>query len=309
MPVPASSPVSAPQPRRLGSRARRDRVLALLATATFAAGGFLGATLLAAGTPRPSAGDGRPSRQAVAQVTGHFLGSAFAVAPGVLVTNAHVTAGCQAGKLPVAVTGQGGVWQVATENADLDLALLTGPAEGAPPPLSLSAAARLPRGMEVLVLGYPVDAPGKGPSGGPHATTGSVRGALLTVHRPEGGVSTSFAMTDRAGREIEPSWEDGISYFGEKNADRLRWAFEIAAPTGHGGSGGPVVDGRGGVVGVVFAGEQIRERTSAVSLADLREFLTRAGVVATFAAPAALSVSDWRPVYAAAAPSVVQIGC
>ncbi|MDJ0390367.1 serine protease [Roseomonas sp. E05] len=230
-------------------------------------------------------------------------GSAFLVAPGLLVTNAHVALRCRAQGRPLEVGGQPGVWQVLTEDPSTDLALLSGPGLDEAP-LSLSAAQRLPSGMPVLVLGYPVRDWG---SGALQAMPGQIRRAALTVHDPEAGRAVSFVMTDRSGHEIPARWEDGLRYFGADKADRLRWRLEIDAPSSGGSSGGPVLDAAGNVIGVVYAGA--RGFTSAVPLEDLREFLARAGVAPMFRTAAAAAAPDWRAVQARAARATHRISC
>src|SRR5215471_9583517 len=63
----------------------------------------------------------------------HISGTAFAVAPGMLVTNAHVTLRCKAANLSMNVTGHAGPWRAANEDRNLDLALLAGSARSAIP--------------------------------------------------------------------------------------------------------------------------------------------------------------------------------
>jgi len=207
-------------------------------------------------------------------------GSAFLVAPGLLVTNLHVVLRCRAEGLPLTMGGPGFPLRLLAEDASTDLALLGGGPEGGGL-LPLSAARQLPPGLPVMMLGYPA---GVASGGGPRATPGAIRRAALTVHDPETGRATSFVATDRAGREVPADWEDGLRYFGAAQAERLRWRLEIGAETGGGSSGGPVLDAAGQVVGVVYAGGQ--GFTSAVPLGDLREFLARAGVTPAFGPPA-----------------------
>lgn len=245
---------------------------------------------------------------AAASVTSNVLGeavtgSAFLVAPGLLVTNAHVVLRCRAQGRTMQVAGLPGPWRVQAEESSTDLVLLSGPrTEEAF--LPLSTAERLPRDMPVLALGYPALASRPGQL---EATPGRIRRAALTVHEPEGGRAMSFVMTDRQGQEVEVRWEDGIRYFGSEKADRLRWRLEIDAVTEGGNSGGPVLDGAGNVVGVVYAGG--RGSTAAVPLADLRELLARAGVVPSLRMPAGGAAPNWSAVRAQAAPSVRRLFC
>ncbi|WP_165694288.1 S1 family peptidase, partial [Teichococcus deserti] len=232
------------------------------------------ASLLAAGVAVAGAGFRapvpRPAVEEAPSTGAHRSGSAFLVAPGLLVTNAHVVLPCRAQGLAVHIAGHPGPWRILAEEPAADLALLRGPAAPEDIPLALSAAARLPRGAAVLALGYPAAA-------GLQASQGPLRRATLTVHDPEGGRAVSFRVTDRQGQEVEVSWEDGLRYFGEDQAGRLRWRLEIDAPSAGGSSGGPLLDAAGNVVGVVYAGA--RGSSSAVPLADLRDFLAGAGVV------------------------------
>lgn len=242
-----------------------------------------------------------------AEVAG-FSGSAFAVAPGMLVTNAHVALRCEAEGLAIQVAGRRGPWRIALLDAAADLALLGGPAD-AGEGLPVSPRTHLPRGLPVMAMGYPAR-PGSGaPAGTLYSATGQVLRAALTVHRPEGERAASFIMTDRQGREVEPTWEDGLHYFGADQADRLRWLIEIDAPITGGGSGGPVLDAGGSVVGVVYAGDGRRGATAMVPLADLRGFLGRAGITPSFRAAPAGSPADWRAVEGAAAPGVWRVLC
>jgi hypothetical protein len=229
-------------------------------------------------------------------------GSAFAVSPGVLVTNAHVLLRCQAQGLPVQVAGRPGLWAVAAMDREADLALLRGPAQQEEV-LPLSTALRLPRGAQVVALGYPTD---DGHTGGRlRSARGAVLRAALTVHDPQGGRAVSFVMTDRQGREVEPSWDDGLRYFGAGKAESLRWRLEIDAPAAGGSSGGPVLDAGGRVVGVVYAGG--RGLTAAIPLEDLRSLLARAGVAPVLRA--AGEMWDWPQVEAVAARATYRLSC
>ncbi|HTR16061.1 MAG TPA: serine protease [Acetobacteraceae bacterium] len=270
--------------------------------------GFLGTVLAARFLPPDSAGKAPPQPQQQTPLAGRHSGSAFAIADGMLVTNAHVTLRCRAEQAPISVDGHPGTWRIAYEDPALDLALLSGPKAGIPA-LPLSATPRLPHGARVMLLGYPMSGEGQVAPGTLGATQGTVEGAALTLHKPEGGVSTSFVMTDQNGHTIEPTWADGVAYFGARNAERLRWVVDIAASAGPGESGGPVIDGAGNVVGVIFAGDAAGGHASAVTLDDLRTFLAAAGIVPGFAEPAPAKVEDWDPAFGAAASSVVHVTC
>jgi S1-C subfamily serine protease len=136
---------------------------------------------------------------------------------------------------------------------------------------------------------------------------GRVGQAGLTIHEPLAAIAASFDAVDRTGRPVQPTWADGIAYFGAANADRLRWTLEIAVPVGPGESGGPVLDQAGAVAGVVFAGRPDQEHGLAVPLDDLRDFLARAGYP-VLSAPGSPTL-DWRDVVRGAGPSVVRVAC
>lgn len=286
---------------RLSPPARRRAGLAALALCVAAVLPFARALAPAAAVNAVPGGGALDHMLGQPQAGGHVTGSAFAVAPGLVVTNAHVTMRCRAAGLPLMVDGAGG-WQLRAEEPASELALLSGPADA--PALRLSAAPRLPRGAPVALLGYPQ-------SGGERlrAGTGAVRRAALTVHRPEAGRSVSFVAARPDGAEVETGWADGVAYFGADQAERLRWILEIEAPADHGDSGGPLLDGDGDVVGVVFAGNAASGTVSAVTLDDLRDFLLRAGVTPGFAPPAERISPDWQRALDRAAPSVLRVGC
>lgn len=235
---------------------------------------------------------------------GHVSGSGFLVAPGLLVTNAHLLLRCRALGQPLQVAGPGR-WRLLAEDAGTDLALLAGPAE-AGTGLPLGDAAGLPRGAPVLALGYPAAEPW--PGGRLQPVAGRLRGVALTVHDPATGQAVSFRMTDRQGRMVEPRWEDGLRYFGAAQAERLRWRLEIAAGTEGGSSGGPVLDAAGRVVGVVYAGGE--GVTAAVPLADLRDFLGRAGIrLPPRPGATRAAAPDWTRIGGEAERSLRRLGC
>lgn len=141
-------------------------------------------------------------------------GSGFVVAPGYVVTNAHVVAGeastyvIQDGsQLPAEV-----IWF----NPHLDLAVLKVPGLGATKVLHFDTQVAS-RGTQAVVLGYP--------EGGP-LTYGSA------------GVMASF---DAVGRDI---YNQGLT---------TRLVYEIDAIVRPGNSGGPLVNLDGQVIGVVFS--------------------------------------------------------
>ncbi|CAH2605601.1 conserved protein of unknown function (plasmid) [Rhodovastum atsumiense] len=269
-------------------------VLGALAGSALLAGGLLTGEVAGA-VPQPAVPEAPPVR--------HSAGSGFAVAPGLVVTNAHLVLRCRQADLPLVEVGRRGAWRVVYEDPDLDLALLAPPAGGALPSLRLSAARHLAPGAAVMLLGYP----GGETLASLVGTPGRIAGATLTVHRPETGRVASLQTRDASGREVTPTWADGVAWFGADNAARLRWVVQITAGTGPGGSGGPVMDGAGAVVGVVFAG-QAGGPTYAVPLADLVGFLVRAGFVPDFAPPYE-GTPNWPMVQDAAAGSMVRLAC
>jgi S1-C subfamily serine protease len=285
---------------------RRQRIAELLGLGAIAAA--LLASLAEAGLLPGQAGDAAAQSTAAhftaaqtaaanAAAAPHSAGSGFAVAPGLVVTNAHFTRGCHAAGLPIATPEGSGAWRVVSEEPDTDLALLAAPPALAgplvPPPLPLSAARRLSPGTGVLVLGRA-------------AVAGRIAGETLTVHQPGSGLARSLHLADAAGHAVTPTWADGLAYFGAENAGRLRWVVEITAGTRPGDSGGPVVDGAGAVVGVVFAGLP-EGPTSAVVLTDLMAFLARAGLLPAFAPPPDGGADPGA--VAAAAHGVIRLAC
>jgi S1-C subfamily serine protease len=247
-------------------------------------------------------GTGRPAE---AETPGDLRigGSGFLVAPGLLVTNAHVVLQCRDAGRPLRVSGTPGIWHLVAEENGTDLALLSGPAS-ADTFLSLSAAQHLPPGLPVMLLGYPTRSAAPGHLQG---RAGQLRQAALTVHDPQAGRAVSFTMTNHRGQPVAARWEDGLGYFGASQAGRLRWQLEIDAQTGGGSSGGPVLDAVGNVVGVIYAGSRIG--TAAVPLPDLRQFLARTGVTPHFRLPAGDRVPDWPGILRQAEPALRRLAC
>jgi S1-C subfamily serine protease len=140
-------------------------------------------------------------------------GSGFVVAPGLVVTNAHVIAGIAH---PVVEDGAGShPTTVVSFDPSFDLAVLR--VDGLQdPPLTLDPA-QVARGTEGAVLGYP--------GGGPFTVVPA-------------GVMAGF---EAEGRDI---YGRGLT---------LRNVYEIQAVVRPGNSGGPLVDTDGEVVGVVFS--------------------------------------------------------
>ncbi len=140
-------------------------------------------------------------------------GSGFVVAPGLVVTNAHVIAGISS---PVVIDRQGQhPTTVVLFDPSYDLAVMRVPGL-ADPPLTLEPS-NVPRGTESVVLGYP--------EGGPFTATAA-------------GVMAEF---EAEGRDI---YGQGLT---------VRNVYEIQALVRPGNSGGPLVLPGGKVIGVVFS--------------------------------------------------------
>lgn len=140
-------------------------------------------------------------------------GSAFVVAPDLVVTNAHVVAGVGSPE----VIDTKGVHPAVTVffDPELDMALLR--VAGLDEPVLKLDPNQVGRGQPGVVLGYP--------GGGP--LTGGVA-----------GVMASFEAT-------------GLDIYGNVEATRL--IYEIDAVVRPGNSGGPLLEPNGEVIGVVFA--------------------------------------------------------
>jgi S1-C subfamily serine protease len=150
-------------------------------------------------------------------------GSGFVVAPGLVVTNAHVVAGILS---PFAIDEFGRhPATAALYDPRLDIAVLRVPGLRDPPSTPLQGSALVARGSTAAVLGYP--------EGGPFAAVPA-------------GVADAFDAT-------------GLDIYG--NATVTREIYELDAVVQPGNSGGPLVasgdaaDGirDGTVIGVVFA--------------------------------------------------------
>jgi S1-C subfamily serine protease len=140
-------------------------------------------------------------------------GSGFVVAPGVVVTNAHVVAGIPN---PVVEDGLGShSTTVVSFDPSYDLAVLK-VNNLSDPALSLDGSS-VPRGTQAAVLGYP--------NGGPFSVVPA-------------GVMDQF---EAQGRDI----------YGQGLTERQ--VYEIQAVVRPGNSGGPLVEADGEVIGVVFS--------------------------------------------------------
>ena len=140
-------------------------------------------------------------------------GSGFVVAPGMVVTNAHVVAGIRKPLVQVGTTLQAA--QVLSFDPSFDLAVLRVP--GLTAPVLRLDPSTVPQGTQGVVLGYP--------GGGPFTADGA-------------GV---MALFQAEGRDI---YGHGLT---------VRSVYEINAAVRPGNSGGPLVLPDGDVVGVVFS--------------------------------------------------------
>lgn len=267
--------------------------------AALATGGWVWAVRTA---PAGRAGAG-VAEALVRRPVGGIAGTATGIAPDLLLTNSHVVRGCRGREIQVA--GLPGPWQVRHEDADADLALLAGPAGSGNATLPLSGSNRTPRGLAVAVLGFAADGSEKGPG----VSAGEVLRAGLTIRDAAGRRAGGFVLHDRSGREVQPSWEDGLRYYGAALADRLRWTLEVDAAVAPGSSGGPVLDGAGNLVGLVFAGDPGRRLTAVVPLSDVREFLDAARVAPRIGTRLPTSHPDWQRITEAADAAVYRIRC
>lgn len=151
---------------------------------------------------------------------GGLQGSAFAIAPDVLVTNAHVVAG---GRDLHVVDGSGRIdASVVALDTERDLALVRAPGLGATPLAWAHGSSEEP----VAIVGYPGD-------GDRTVVAGRLRERRVLV---------------------------GTDIYGEGAEERGVWS--IRTVTRPGDSGGPVLDSRGRVVGVLFGGSRADDQTS-----------------------------------------------
>jgi len=141
-------------------------------------------------------------------------GSGFVVAPGRVVTNAHVVAGMTEPRVQVGGTGGGLAGTVVVFDPARDLAVIDVP-ELQVSPLKLGEPRG--RGDDVAVAGYPLN--------GPYVVSaGRVRDVISAV-------GEDIYAAEEVTREV----------------------YSLNATVRPGNSGGPVLDGAGEVVGVVFA--------------------------------------------------------
>ena len=140
-------------------------------------------------------------------------GSGFVVAPGRVVTNAHVVAGVTD---PIVESPDGGSWKGTVVYFDTvnDLAVI---AAGGMPTAALAVGPTLAQGATAVFDGYPL--------GGPFSSKPAAVQGVGTVRVP-----------DIYGANATP-----------------REVYSLAADVQQGNSGGPVIDASGTVAGVIFA--------------------------------------------------------
>ena len=190
--------------------------------------------------------------EVVYRVEGHgcggvVSGSAYPVARGYLITNAHVVSGTSNTVLSQDATGRSGIRAtVVLFDPQRDIAILYAPGVSAPP-LVASAAGR---GTQGAVIGY-----------------------------PGGGAETIGAAVIEQGTTAE-----GRDIYNDTLVDRTIWI--LAAEVRPGNSGGPLVDLQGHVLGLVFAAsstdpEQAYALTNDEVQGDVSAGVGRTGRVAT----------------------------
>jgi S1-C subfamily serine protease len=189
--------------------------------------------------PPPSGGDAAAAYRQAAPSTVEVLGdgcyrgflnqgSGFAIAPGFVVTNAHVVAGTSEQWLRIG--GRDYPAKVVGFDPDLDVAVLHAPTLQIPGMALLGR--ELARGEGGAVLGYP--------GGGP-----------LT-----GGGAAVRQVIEPVGHDI---------YGGGQVSRRL---YELQADIAPGNSGGPFVLPNGKVAGIVFANSVVEEQVGYAIVAD-----------------------------------------
>lgn len=166
-------------------------------------------------------------------------GSGFVVSPGRVMTNAHVVAGTT--KLAVDTVRGPLAAQVVLFNPDVDIAVLDVP--GLTAPLVPQAEQPSPSGANTIVLGYP--------GGGPYTASAA---------------------------RVREVWEyPGPNIY--KNSTVEREVYTVRGSVRAGNSGGPLVNARGQVLGVVFGASNTDSETGyALTLKEVRPQLDAAPV-------------------------------
>jgi hypothetical protein len=179
-------------------------------------------------------------------------GSAFSIGHGYLVTSAHVVEGAQAGSGIRVVVQPGERGQKVTParimrvDKDRDLALLRIDPGSAPPPLALGDGSQLQETAPVVVFGFPF-------------------GSFLSERQ---GEFPNVTVTT-----------GNITALRKSNGALAH--IQLNASVNPGNSGGPVLNQRGEVIGVVEAMITGTDLNFATPVNRLREFLARPEIVVT----------------------------
>jgi hypothetical protein len=197
-------------------------------------------------------------------------GSGFAVAPDMIVTNAHVVADAHNdGNVVIGVIPSQGrasyPAHIVAYSPGNDLALLQLGNHAALPPLTLFPGP-VPDGMQIAAVGYP------------------------------GNVDAAQGLN--AGDMVTP--QDTVRTYGQVSAGRSSKEFDTilhTAQLGAGNSGGPLLDTCGRVLGVNSFGTVSDNGTDssfffAISMRELQPFLKTAGVVPHLASLPCTSIAD-----------------
>jgi len=178
----------------------------------------------------------------IAQGCGRGLeGSGFVFAPGRVLTNAHVVAAVDKPAVYVGGTGKGFPATVVYFDPELDLAVLSVPGLEAKP---LQFGLDVNRGENIAIVGYPENGP-------LDAEAGRVRNVIVA---------------------------QGHDIYGRGTV--LREIISMRASVRPGNSGGPVLDNRGRVVGIVFAASLDDESTGYAMTSEQVSDAVAAGVAA-----------------------------
>jgi serine protease Do len=197
-------------------------------------------------------------------------GSGFAIAPNMVVTNAHVVEAAQNdGKVVIGVIPSQGrdsyPARIVAYSPGNDLALLQLGNNAALPPLTLFPGA-VPEGMQIAAVGYP---------GNVDAAQGLSSGDIVTP-------------------------QDTVKTYGQVSAARSSKQFDTilhSAQLGAGNSGGPLLDTCGRVLGVNSFGTVSDNGTDssfffAISMHELEPFLKSAQVTPHLASLPCTSIAD-----------------
>ena len=196
--------------------------------------------------PRVAASAGvRAAARGIVKVTGDAgacdrsqEGSGWVVAPGRVVTNAHVVAGVDAPRVQVGGVGRRYGSRVVVFDPARDLAVLAVPDLRAP---ALRVGSDLRRGQPAVVAGFPLDGP--------------------------------YRLDSARVREVVTARGEDI-YAEQRSVRRI---YSLYARVRPGNSGGPVLGADGAVVGVVFAKSLDDDRTAyALTASEAEPVLDRA---------------------------------